>query len=77
MANYSFTPALFSPRAAAAYLGISESTLRKLDLPRLKIGARVLLRKADLDAFADSVPYEGETAEEANSCDDILRAAGL
>lgn len=61
---------------AARYLGMSPSTLRKLDLPRKRVGALALYERADLDAFADSVPYEGEAAEEANSCDAILAGGG-
>lgn len=61
---------------AARYLGMSPSTLRKLDLPRKRVGALALYERADLDAFADSVPYEGE-AGEANSCDAILTGGGL
>ncbi len=45
---------------AAHYIGVSESTLRTLGLPRRQLGAKRVYDKADLDAYADSLPYDGE-----------------
>lgn len=46
-------------KAAAHYLGISETKLRGLNLPSKKDGANVLYDRADLDAWADALPYDG------------------
>lgn len=59
------TPRLFPPRAAAEYLGISPSKLRMLDLPRRRSGGNVLYDRADLDHWADALPYEGTQVEES------------
>lgn len=52
---------------AAHYLGVSVSTLRALGLPRRTLGAKRVYDKADLDAYADALPYEA--SERENSCD--------
>lgn len=54
------TPRLMPAPVAAAYLGVSESTLRQLGLPRRCLGAKRLYERADLDAYIDSLPYEGD-----------------
>lgn len=64
------TPRLMGAKDAARYLGISESTLRLLGLPRRLLGSRKLYDVQDLDAYADSLPTEGEPAED-NTCDAI------
>ncbi len=65
-----FVPArLLGERAAAEYLGVSPTTLRGLGLPRRVLGARRLYDVADLEEFADGLPYEGEP--EKNTCDEI------
>ncbi|WP_258223581.1 helix-turn-helix domain-containing protein [Rhodobacter aestuarii] len=46
---------------AAHYLGVSESMLRQLDLPRRMLGAKRLYDRFDLDAYASSLPIEGES----------------
>lgn len=55
-----FLPRLLGEAAAASYLGVSQTTLRGLGLPRREIGARRLYDRIDLDAYADALPYEGE-----------------
>ncbi len=60
-----------SPQAAH-YIGVSESTLRGLEIPRRELGGKRVYDKADLDAFADSLPYEGIVEE--NPCDDTSDA---
>ena len=62
----SFVPRLLPSSQAAYYLGISVSTLRTLDIPRKARGAKLLYDKADLDNYADQLPYE---ATEENTCD--------
>ncbi|AVO39609.1 helix-turn-helix domain-containing protein [Pukyongiella litopenaei] len=49
--------------AAAHYIGVSESTLRTLNLPRRKLGAKRVYDRADLDAYADALPYDGAVEE--------------
>ena len=67
------TPRLMKSRLAAQYLGVSESTLRTLPIPRRKHGALRLYDRSDLDAWADAQPYEGDgTAQENNPCDAIF-----
>lgn len=67
-------PRLFRAAEAAAYLGISETTLRGLGLPRRKLGTIPLFDRLDLDAFASDLPREGdgESAGGGNSCDDAF-----
>ena len=58
-AHRDFPPRLMSAPVAAHYLNVSESFLRTLPIPRRVIRSRRLFDKADLDAYADSLPYEG------------------
>ncbi|MGK7653196.1 DNA-binding protein [Roseovarius sp. B08] len=44
---------------AARYIGVSESTLRTLDIPRRELGSKRLYDRFDLDAYASDLPYEG------------------
>lgn len=53
-------PALLGEADAARYLGIGSTTLRCLGLKRRVLGSRRLYDRRDLDAFADSLSYEGE-----------------
>jgi hypothetical protein len=64
-----FTPRLLPAAEAAHYLGISESTLRSLNLPRRILGAKRLYDRLDLDAYASDLPVEGEAKDQANTCD--------
>lgn len=59
-----FTPRLMPAPEAAHYLGVSESTLRTLGLPRRELGAKRLYDRFDLDAYASSLPIEGDNATE-------------
>lgn len=67
--NRSFVPRLLSSPNAAYYLGISETNLRGLDIPRKMRGGKRLYDKADLDNFADQLPYE---AGKENTCDAVF-----
>jgi hypothetical protein len=66
-----FPPMLLPVSMAAVYLGVSKSTLLKLDIPRKELGAKRLYDRRDLDAFADDLLYESNETEE-NSCDAIF-----
>lgn len=52
------TPRLLPAAMAAPYIGVSETTLRNLKIPRKKLGGKRLYEIADLDAFVNSLPYE-------------------
>jgi hypothetical protein len=70
-----FAPRLMPAPEAAHYLGIGETMLRNLSLPRRMLGSKRLYDRYDLDAYASDLPIEGQTAETgANSCDEIMRA---
>lgn len=62
-ATREFVPRLMPTPQAAHYLGVSESTLRALSVPRRKLGAKRVYDKTDLDAFADQLPYEDSEPE--------------
>lgn len=66
-----FAPRLLPAPAAAHYLGVSESMLRTLPIPRKVIRAKRLYDRLDLDAYASGLPTEGETEAE-NTCDSIF-----
>ncbi|SFD69860.1 hypothetical protein SAMN04488523_102113 [Sulfitobacter brevis] len=56
-----FAPRLMPAVQAAHYIGVSESMLRGLTIPRKELGGKRVYDKADLDAFADALPYEQGT----------------
>lgn len=56
-----YVPRLLAAPQAAAYLGISESKLRELQLPRKVLDGKRLYDRIELDAFADSLTTDGET----------------
>lgn len=62
--DLNFPPRLLSSTRAAAYLGISETTLRTLGLPRRILGKRRLYDRYELDAFADGLEVEDSEADE-------------
>lgn len=62
-----FAPRLLGAAEAAAYLGVSETTLRGLAIPRRLLGGRKLYDRLALDAYASELPTEGES-EEVNTC---------
>lgn len=68
-------PRLLGEAQAASYLGISPSKLRELGLPRRMLDRRRLYDRLDLDAYADSLAYEGD-GEAPNTCDALLGARG-
>ena len=58
-----FTPRLMPAPQAAHYLGVSESTLRTIDLPRKTVGTKKMYDKFDLDQWVDTLPYDNEQPE--------------
>ncbi|MCU0909776.1 MAG: DNA-binding protein [Rhodobacteraceae bacterium] len=59
-ARHAFVPRLLPAPAAAHYLGVSETTLRGLGIPRRRLEGKRVYDIADLDLYADSLPYEVE-----------------
>lgn len=68
-AEPTFVPRLLPSPDAAHYLGVSESTLRTLGLPRKVLGAKRLYDRLALDEYASALPVEGDDDSEVNSCD--------
>lgn len=78
--DISFQPRLMSAPEAARYLGLSETSLRGLGLPRRELGRRRLYDRYDLEAFANSLSYDAETldtaGEDQDECDRLFGAGG-
>lgn len=66
--DIAFVPRLLPAPEAAHYLGVSETTLRGLGLPRRELGGKRLYDRIDLDRYASDLPYEGDAAVEGNTC---------
>lgn len=64
-----FVPRLLPAPQAAHYLGVSETTLRGLGLPRRHLGGKRLYDRLDLDRYASDLPYEGQAVDEVDECD--------
>lgn len=73
--SYQFPPRLMQAKAAAHYLGVSPSKLRGLDLPCKVDGGNKLYDRADLDAYADALPYDG-LGDGEDSCAEADAAFG-
>ena len=58
-----FVPRLMASARAAAYLGISETNLRGLNLPRRELGSKRLYDRLTLDEYADSLKVIGDQTE--------------
>jgi len=76
--DISYQPRLLPASAAAQYLGISETSLRGLGLPRRVLGKRRLYDRYDLEAFVNSMSYdaanEGDANEDRDECDRLFGA---
>lgn len=62
-------PRLLPEPEAAAYLGVSASTLRTLGIPRRILGGKRLYDRSDLDSYASNLPYEDEDDDGVAACD--------
>lgn len=60
--SFDFAPILLPAPRAAWYLGVSETKLRALPIARRELDGKRVYHRADLDAYADSLPIEGEAA---------------
>ena len=58
--SYAFAPRTMQAPAAAYYLGISESKLKKLPIRRRISDGNRLYDIRDLDTWADNLPFDGE-----------------
>ena len=69
-----FAPILLPAPAAAHYIGVSESKLRGLAIPRKVLDGKRLYDRRDLDAFANALEYEGggDAADALASCDEAF-----
>ncbi|MEM9578261.1 MAG: DNA-binding protein [Pseudomonadota bacterium] len=70
--HFDFPPRLMPGPQAAHYLGVSESKLRTLEIPRRVLDGKRVYHINDLIAYADSLQFDGEG--EPNSCDAIFGA---
>lgn len=71
-AAITFAPRLLPAAEAAAYLGVSPSTLRGLAIPRRVLGGKRVFDRLDLDLYASGLPYEGEldkAGDDEAACD--------
>lgn len=64
-----FAPRLMPAPQAAHYIGVSQSKLRSLNIPRRRLDGKRVYDKSDLDAYADDLPY---VDQEANTCDALF-----
>ena len=71
--SIAFVPRLLPTPLAAAYLGMGETKLRTLNIPRKVMDGKRVYERADLDAYADGLTYEGE----APSCNDADAIFGM
>lgn len=70
-APITYQPRMLGQAEAAAYIGVSVSTLMTLGIPRRVLGNRKLFDRIDLDAYVSGLPYEGERDEVAE-CDALF-----
>ncbi|KIX18492.1 hypothetical protein SY26_09500 [Paracoccus sp. 228] len=78
--DLTYPPRLLSAPQAARYIGISETTLRTLGLPRRILGTRRLYDRYDLDAFADGLEVEDSAVDQLQrdqaECDRLFGIVG-
>ncbi len=72
-----FPPRLLPAPQAAHYLGISETKLGTLLIPRKELDSKRVYDRNDLDAFADDLPYEATKTPEESECEAANKAWGL
>ena len=65
-----YPPRLLTAPEAAQYIGVSETTLRKLGLPRVHLLGKRLYDRIGLDDYASNLPtdeQEGDSCAEADA----------
>ncbi len=68
--NLPGTPRLMKAPMAALYLGVSVTKLKRLPIIPRRDGGNILYDVIDLNAYADTLPYEDE--QEVNTCDKLF-----
>lgn len=73
-----YQPRLMPAPDAARYIGVSETTLRGLGLPRRVLGKKRLYDRYDLEAYVNDMRYDAEEADTASGereeCDRLFGA---
>lgn len=73
-----YQPRLMPAPDAARYIGVSETTLRGLGLPRRVLGKKRLYDRYDLEAYVNDMRYDAEEADteggEREECDRLFGA---
>lgn len=59
-----FAPRLLTAPRAAQYIGVSESKLRTLQIPRKVLDGKRLWDRLELDAYVDNLATEGDRVDE-------------
>lgn len=72
--SFQFPPRLMQAKAAAHYLGVSTTKFRNLNLPCKDDGGNVFYDRADLDAWADGLPYRNDEGEKVENPFDQWKA---
>lgn len=67
-----YAPILMGVADAALYIGVSQTTLRSLPIPKKRLGARVLYHRFDLEAYAAELNIANEKIEVTQTADDYL-----
>lgn len=70
-----YPPRLLQAKAAAAYLGMSETKLRGLNLPCKVDGGNKVFDRSDLDAYADALPYADKGEAKCDEADRAFKVA--
>ena len=68
-----YPPRLLTAPEAAQYLGVSETTLRVLSLPRVHLGGKRIFDRIKLDDYASNLPTD---EQEDDSCAEADQAFG-
>lgn len=71
-ADLTFAPRLLPSPVAAAYLGVSETKLRALGIPRKMLDGKRLYDRFTLDEYASGLPDEGRDDAEVRKCDEAF-----
>lgn len=74
--DISCQPRLLSAPEAAKYIGVSETTLRGLPIPRKVLGKRRLFDRYSLDAWVNELPDDGQDHDsgDRDECDRLFGA---
>jgi hypothetical protein len=71
-ARHRFVPRLMQADDAAAYLGVSKTKFLQAGISSRLWGGNRLYDVADLDLWADGLPYDDRGAREEKECDAVF-----